>query len=196
MKSQKTGDERLRLNGLNLDHKLIDFWRWSVSDLLSNATRGKLAEFIVATALDIDLSEIREEWAPYDLKTHDNIKVEVKSAAYIQSWQQSKHSKIIFSIKPTYGWDSMTNVYSNEIKRQSDVYVFCLLKHQDRESIDPMNLDQWLFFVAETKVLDTYPRSNVSITLQSLEKLTTAIGYSEIKEAVQCASIGGNEIGR
>ena len=123
MKSQKTGDEPFKLSGESLDHKLVDFWKWSVSDLVSNATRGILAEFIVATALELDLSKIREQWAPYDLLTDDNIKVEVKSSAYIQSWSQSKHSKIIFSIKPTYDWDSENNVYSSEIKQIGRAHV-------------------------------------------------------------------------
>ena len=38
---------------MNVNYKVIDFWKWSVSDLVSNATRGRLAEFIVAKALKI-----------------------------------------------------------------------------------------------------------------------------------------------
>ena len=44
----KTGDERFQYNGAALDSSVLDFWRWSTSDLLSNATRGRLGEFIVA----------------------------------------------------------------------------------------------------------------------------------------------------
>jgi hypothetical protein len=46
----KTGNEPLTVNGQKLDKSLLDFWRWNSSDLLSNATRGRLAEFIVASA--------------------------------------------------------------------------------------------------------------------------------------------------
>ena len=46
----KTGDEKLTSGEKELDFSLLDFWRWSVSDILSNATRGILAEFIVAKA--------------------------------------------------------------------------------------------------------------------------------------------------
>lgn len=81
----KTGKESLKFNGKNLPSKLSDFWKWSVSDILSNATRGIFAEFIVATATNIDLKIPRDEWAAYDFVTPDNIKIEVKSAAYIQS---------------------------------------------------------------------------------------------------------------
>ena len=51
----KTGSERLIYDDKILDFSLLDFWRWSVSDILSNATRGRFAEFIVATAAKIDI---------------------------------------------------------------------------------------------------------------------------------------------
>ena len=59
-----------------MDLTLLDFWSWSASDLVSNATRGRLAEFIVANALGVE-SGIREEWAAYDLATATGIKIEV-----------------------------------------------------------------------------------------------------------------------
>jgi len=58
----KTGNEPLSVNGNNLKVTLLDFWKWSVSDILSNATRGRLAEFIVATATNIDITIVRDEW--------------------------------------------------------------------------------------------------------------------------------------
>ncbi|MDF1498446.1 MAG: hypothetical protein P1P85_03805 [Patescibacteria group bacterium] len=81
----KSGKEPLKFNQTNLPFQVLDFWKWSVSDLLSNATRGRFAEFIVATATNINLNVPRDEWAAYDLVTPDNIKIEVKSAAFIQS---------------------------------------------------------------------------------------------------------------
>lgn len=39
----KTGCERFRADDKDLDFALSDFWRWSMSDLVSNATRGRLA---------------------------------------------------------------------------------------------------------------------------------------------------------
>lgn len=64
--SLKTGDERLNNNGQRLDHSWLDFWRWNSSDLLSNTTRGRFAEFIVASATDVDLKQVRDEWGAYD----------------------------------------------------------------------------------------------------------------------------------
>ena len=50
----KTGNEPLTIQGEALNSTLLDFWRWSVSDLVSNATRGIFAEFLVAKALGIN----------------------------------------------------------------------------------------------------------------------------------------------
>ena len=96
----KTGTEVLSYNGVNTKYSLLDFWRWSVSDILSNATRGRFAEFIVGTAIGLNPEDLRDEWDAYDLTTVDGIKIEVKSAAYIQTWNQKKISNISFSIKP------------------------------------------------------------------------------------------------
>ncbi len=105
----KTGEERLICNNQSTEVKLIDFWRWSVSDIVSNATRGRFAEFIVATALNIDLNVVRDEWSAYDLISPEGIKIEVKSASYLQSWFQRNFSLISFSIKAARYWDSATN---------------------------------------------------------------------------------------
>lgn len=95
----KSGNEAFHLNGGNLDINLLSFWRWSTSDIVSNATRGVLAEFIVVKAMGNISSSVRNEWDAYDLETDDGIKIEVKSAAYIQSWHQDKLSTISFLVQ-------------------------------------------------------------------------------------------------
>jgi hypothetical protein len=97
--SLKTGNESLIYNATSLNFSILDFWRWSVSEILSNATRSRLAEFIVATATNNDIKQVRDEWGAYDLLTPSGIKIEVKSAAYLQLWEKKKLSKISFSTK-------------------------------------------------------------------------------------------------
>ncbi|AEF86086.1 conserved hypothetical protein [Treponema primitia ZAS-2] len=178
----KTGDECLTFNGANTEYSIADFWKWSVSDLLSNATRGRFAEFIIATAMGIDLSEVRSEWSEYDLETEDGIKIEVKSSAYLQTWDQFDYSKIIFSIKKRGDWKIKLN--KNEFNRPSDIYVFCLLKHKEKKTVNPLNMDQWVFYVLSTNKIDTIFKNNSSISLKSLEKLTEGIKYNEIKDKI------------
>ena len=180
----KSGQEQLTSNGSTIGIKLIDFWKWSVSDLVSNATRGRFAEFIVASALGINMENVRDEWSAYDLISPEGIKIEVKSAAYIQSWAQKDLSKISFSIKAARYWDRSTNIQDPTPSRPSDFYVFCLLKHQDQPTLDPMNLDQWEFYVVSTLEISNYKRSQSSITLNSLQKITQSVKYSELQQAI------------
>jgi len=183
----KTGDEPLHLNGQPFPVNLLTFWKWSVSDLVSNVTRGRLAEFIVATALGIDVSGVRNEWDAFDLVTPTGLKLEVKSAAYVQSWYQARLTKILWRTPRTRTWNPATNRQSDQPCRQADVYVLALLHHQDKLSIDPLNLAQWCFYVLPTRFLDTRIRSQHSITLKSLKALGEAVPYSELAAAVEQA---------
>ena len=170
--TRKCGEEKLKSGGQDIGCSLLDFWQWSVSDLVSNATRGRLAEFIVAKALGILVNTtVRDEWAAYDLVGPGGAKVEVKSAAFLQSWHQDHPSSIRFVVPKTRAWDPSTNVLSAESKRQADVYVFAVLKErEDKDKLDPLDVDQWDFYVLPTATLDARTGSQHSITLKSLRE--------------------------
>jgi hypothetical protein len=168
---------------------LLEFWQWSASDLVDNTTRGILAEFIVASALRVPLDGPRESWAAYDLTTPDGVTVEVKSAAYVQSWHQETLSKIIFNVRHTRGWSAETNALEPESRRQAMVYVFALLAHKDKATIDPLDIAQWQFHVLPTSVLNARKRSQHSITLPSLQALSGGpVPYTQLSQAVARAA--------
>jgi len=174
--------------GRALGWKLYEFWQWSASDLVSNATRGRLAEFIVAKSLGIPTCGVRDEWAAYDLRSACGIRIEVKSAAYLQSWMQRRPSSISFSVRPARAWDPDCNRQARSPSRPADVYVFALLAHMDKSSIDPMNLDQWEFYVLSTGAINARTRSQHSITLNSLRRLRAGpISFGKLREAVNKA---------
>jgi hypothetical protein len=188
------GNEPFRLAGERLPFSVHDFWSWSVSDLVSNATRGILAEYIVAKACGVDTSVPRDEWAPVDLVTPEGILIEVKSAAFIQSWYQEKLSAILFGVKKTLKWDPETNQQGSEPERAADVYIFALLAHRDQATLDPLNLDQWEFYVLPTATLNDRKRSQHSITLPSLKKLNAGPhDFGGLRDAVLQASFPQRE---
>jgi hypothetical protein len=113
------GDEPFMHQDKRIGADLFGFWRWAYSDLVSNATRGVLAEYIVGLALRCVDGCARVEWDTYDLRTPQGNSVEVESAAYVQTWHQRELSKISFDITPTNGWDAATNTVSAERKRQA-----------------------------------------------------------------------------
>jgi len=179
------GSERFWIEGRTTDWRVQEFWQWSTSDLVSNATRGRLAEFIVAKAMGISTDTVRDEWAAYDLTTPEGIKIEVKSAAYLQSWAQNKPSSITFRVRPARAWDPETNRQAPEPCRTADVYVFALLAHQDKISVDPLNLDQWEFYVLSTRAINERKRSQHSITLNSLRRLHSGpVSFGKLRTAV------------
>lgn len=184
------GHEAVTSSGHPTGVTLLDFWRWSTSTLLDNATRGILAEFLVGTALGCLGDTPRIEWDAYDLRSSEGIAVEVKSAAYLQSWRQVRPSRISFGIKPTYGWNARTDSYSPDPRRQADVYVFCLLDHHDRHTANPLDTDQWVFYVCSAHRLDDTLGSQETITLSSLLHTIgpSRATFSEVAETVRRAA--------
>ena len=51
--TKKTGREFFIFEGNELPINVLSFWQWSTSQLLGNALRGVLAEFIVASAIGV-----------------------------------------------------------------------------------------------------------------------------------------------
>ena len=137
---------------------LSAFYRWNSGNLLENRTRGAFAEWLVHQALGIE-SEFREEWAPVDAVI-DDITMEIKSAAYEQSWEQAAPSRIVFPIT----------------QRVAQLYVFCLLSGRE-----PADTNTWTFWVVPTSAL---PQQE-SISLESLKALAgESIGYEELAATV------------
>lgn len=188
---RKSGSEPFHDGGHPVGGTLLEFWQWSASDLVSNATRGVLAEYIVALALGGAWEPVRREWDAYDLKLANGTKIEVKSAAYVQAWKQARPSTIIFQVGKRRWWDAETGMSSDEAARHADIYVFALLRHEDRDTLDPLNVAQWEFYVLPTRVLNERTRSQHSITLPSLRELSGGPRtFEQLRNAVDLAATG------
>ena len=183
---RKTGEERLFTAAATSNISLLDYWSWAHSDLIVNTERGKLAEFIVASALGVH-NTLNSAWDSFDLM-YMGKGIEVKSAAYLQSWQQAKESYIEFGIRPTRGLVGDTGTYQSEIKRQADAYVFCHLKHKDKLTINPLDLDQWHFYIVPTALLNKKVPVQKHIALSFFAKNGIApCEYSKIRTHVERA---------
>ncbi len=185
---RKSGAEQLHSNGAPLGVFLLSFWQWAGSDLISNAQRGILAEFLVAHALGVDCG-VRTEWDAYDLITDSGIKVEVKASGFVQSWAQEKLSSVGFDIAPKLSWDASTNTSATEAARPADVYVFAVHAHIDQASIDPLNVNQWEFYVLATPVLDQECGGQKRISLGTLQRLCPrVVPFESLGAAVAMAA--------
>lgn len=184
----KRGDEPFRFSGNSAGFDLMDYWRWTASDLLNNTSRGNLAEFIIGRALGV-AAPLRATWDEYDLLTEDGTRIEVKSSAYIQGWSQVKHSRPSFGIAPSRAWDKERAGRAQGTARHSDVYVFALLHHKDQPTVDPTDLSQWTFYVLPTRVLNAERPDQKNIGLNGLHSLgAEVVRFDGIRAAVTRAS--------
>jgi hypothetical protein len=172
------------MKGEPSEYMLLDFWSWAFSDVLTNTIRGMVAEFIIATALRLDIKEPRDGWSKFDLQ-YKNYGIEVKSASYHQRWYQENLSTISFNIPKRRGWDVNTNKLDTVSRRQADIYVLSLLAEKDRDKVNPLNIDQWQFWVVDKSFFDNRTRSQHSITYNSLLKeIGKPIYYGYLKTAI------------
>ena len=184
---RRSGDEELPSGVLR------DFWRWIGSDLVGNTTRGLFAEYLVGLAVGAltgkDADGVRDEWAAHDLVTPDGITIEVKSSAYLQTWRQEKEATPRFGIARTQAWDSATGKSSEEKGRWSDVYVFCLLHHRSKATLDPRDVNQWTFFVLSTALVEEKLGDQKGIGLGKLRELgAKEVCFDEIADAVRMSA--------
>lgn len=171
-------------NDKQLNFGLLDFWKWAYSDFTNNISRSVLAEFIVASALNIS-DRARVMWSPCDL-IYQNLRIEVKSAAYIQSWEAKHPDRISFRIAPSRLPDETGDYKDNApLQRNSDIYVFCIYTAMSPDE-SPFNLDLWDFFILKTCILDRDKPNQKTITLPSLIRLSpTKCNYSELKNKIE-----------
>lgn len=162
-----TGSEQLRgLGGA----QVADFWRFAMSDLRTNDVRGYLAEFLVARA--VGATGTRIEWDSCDVLAPDGTRIEVKSSAYLQVWDQKKLSRISFDGLRGRVWDGAR---ASAASYNADVYVSCVQSATAHDTYDPLNVAQWQFYVLPRHVIEAIGYQ--SIGLSTIRALTAAIPH-------------------
>ena len=66
------------------------------------------------------------------------------------------------------------------MKRWADVYVFALRHHKERESVDPMNLDQWDFICCAHTRPEWLHAKPTPQHICIAEKVATSLSYAEL----------------
>lgn len=145
----------------------LDFWQWGYSDLVQNVIRGILAEYIVAWVLNLDRIP-RNPWEPFDLKTEDGERIEVKSTGYLQSWDYGTKPNPRFVIQERQRWTD--SGLETEADFNADIYILCYHKEKNRKYLDPMNLSQWDFWVFSKEGIINLLHGRKSISIAQLER--------------------------
>jgi len=149
---------------------VADFWAWAYSDLLQNTTRGVLAEYILSFLLDT-ADEVRNPWDAYDLKLKNGKTIEVKTTSKLQAWAQKKLSEPAIALRPTRFWDPLTGEMKGEVSFNADYYIFCVFLAEDHSKANPLDLEQWQFYVFTKKEIEKLMANRKSITIRMLNSL-------------------------
>lgn len=173
-----TGSEPLS----GTDATVHDFWRFAMSDLRMNNVRGYLAEFLVAKA--VGATGQRIEWDAFDVLTPDGTRIEVKSSAYLQVWDQRHPSRIVFTGLTGRTWspqagEAPTATYN------ADIYVFAIQTAQTHDQYDPLDVSQWSFYVLDRGAVEHLGYN--SISLATLARVADAVPYEQLSTEITSA---------
>ena len=176
------GLEKFTLNNKEVDFGILDFWKSKYSNIYN--MQEVIAEFIVEKALGIGKAQNTDYWTLYDI-LYRNYRIEIKESSYYHSW--NKGGKV--STQRTFGITKANSNYENadlenRFERQNDIYVFCLNTGDTKETSNPMNLDNWEFYVIPTKVINEKCNNNKTINLGKIKKITNMIKYEKLKETI------------
>jgi hypothetical protein len=127
---------------------------------------------------------VRNDWEAYDLH-FNGWNIEVKASGYLQSWSQRRLCRPSFSIRPARKWDPRTGEMSIEAKRHAHLYVFCLHHHQEKNTLNPLDLDQWTFYVVMTAEIERLYMQAELIGLPNVLSLKPSVAtYSDLKDRI------------
>lgn len=134
----------------------------------------------------------RTEWDAFDLE-YGGVGVEVKSSAYIQSWEQEGQlSTIGWNVAKHYFFDRETNDWSKERGRPAKCYVLCLYaEEEDRSPAKVLDLGNWEFYVVPTQVIDRELEDQKTVGHNRIKSLTNSVYYSRLWERVDEALAQG-----
>lgn len=175
-------NEKFIFNNNELDFGILDLWKSKYSNVFN--MQDVIAEFLVEKALGIDMAQNTDYWTLYDVLYRD-YRIEVKQTGYYHPWNEnSKISKLRrFGItKANSSYESNETV--NKFERQNDIYVFCLNIGETRVDSNPMNVDNWEFYIVPTKIINEKCGDNKSIGLKRVRELSDKIDYDKLKEKI------------
>lgn len=164
---------------------VVDFWRWAYSDVLSNGNRSVFAEYMVGKALGC-LDQPRVEWDSVDLH-YGKFGIEVKASAACQRWNQSRPSRISFSIRKAVFWNDETGKYEGEPTRSAHCYVFCCHPEEDRSKVNVLDVGSWDFYVVPVGTLNSALGHQKSVSLATVKKHGTHCKFDGLKATVESA---------
>ncbi len=123
------------------------------------------------------------EWDAYDVLAPSGARIEVKSSAYLQVWEQRGPSRISFSGLTGRTWNPQTGE-SPTATYNADVYVFCVQTARRHEAYDPLDIDQWEFYVLSRTQVERLGYKSIGLPTLSATA-GSPILYARLAETIE-----------
>ena len=178
-----TGEEKFQQNGKEVDMSMLDLWQFKYSNIFN--MQEIIAEYLVAKALKKEKADNDAYWTLWDIDYREK-RIEVKETSYYHSY--NKPGKI--SKQRGFGINKANSSYEyeteeNRYERQNDIYVFCLNLGESAETSNPLNLDNWEFYIVPTDTINKNCGDNKTISLGRIRSMGfKAMGFDQIKKCV------------
>lgn len=155
--------------------------------IINNAHRGDLVEIMVLAALGDGWELVGLGWHPWDLqrgKGPNRVRIQVKQAAALQLWGETKDMSVNF------GWKDQAPRYferdnpDEAIEKQGyfcELIVVGIHLEKNRDVADQVDPNQWQFCVIPTKEL---PQKQGSMKLEKVLERWPAVKYGELRQRV------------
>ena len=153
---------------------IFDFWRYMYSNIYENT--GDIAEFLVAMALGKTESFKKYGWTQYDLD-YEGLRIEVKATQYYQPWRADNNVSEIrkFGIGKAL---TREGDRTSPRARNNDIYVFALNEGRIIDNANPLDLNNWRFWVIPTKIFNASYDNRSTITLDNIKAISKNKGWS------------------
>ena len=183
-------DSKFIFNSKEMTFGILELWQQKYSNVYN--MQEVIAEFLVEKALGMDKSFNSDYWTLYDI-LYRNCRIEVKETGYYHPWNEN--GKI--SSQRIFGITMANSNYEekdaeNKFERQNDIYVFCLNTGTTKETSNPMNINNWIFYIVPTSIINEQCGNNKTISLNRVKEFAKEVQYDKIKETID--DIIDNEI--
>ena len=183
IKVKLSGKEKFTQHGNETNLSILDFWQFKFSNIYN--MQEIMAEYLVAKALGKDEADNDAYWRLFDI-AYRGKRIEVKQSSYYHPWNENGKisDQRIFSIaKANSSYED--NTKENRYERQNDIYVFCLNVGKTKEEANPLNLDNWQFYIVPTSFINENCGDNKTISLGRIRNFGfEAKNYYEIEDEI------------
>lgn len=163
-----SGEECFRYNDEETELKILDMWRWYFSDLFD--IKAVVAEYMVSKALGFTKPYNTGYWTAHRIEYRERI-IDLRAATYIRSMRYKRAE------------GNMVRHIDIRAK-DGDIYVFCINTGKTDIEADPLNLNNWRFYIIPVWYLENECEKNRSISLTKVQRLVKDVDIMEFKEYI------------